>query len=90
MPAKTNPVKDDDPAPIDREAIERDLTRRVIEWAETWRKCPRKGCRRNAVCLDPDDCRGMGRGAPTEWTDQDRKTIRAALNQELARRARDA
>jgi hypothetical protein len=48
---------------------EETLTRRIHIWAQTWRRCPKKGCRRSRRCLRFHDCAGVPKGNywPTAW-----------------------
>ena len=74
MPAR----QPDDDRPRTRAELERSLARKVWIWAETWRRCPRKGCRRIGACLDFDHCAGVTPG-PAVFTERQKRAIRRAL-----------
>lgn len=51
--------KRDPDRPRTGEEVEASLARRIRIWAQTWRRCPKKGCRRAGRCLRFDDCAGV-------------------------------
>jgi hypothetical protein len=71
--------------PPSRAEIERRLSRRIANWAGFWRRCPRKRCRRARACCDLDDCAGLDPGS-VDLTEEQRRALRAALDERLARR----
>ncbi|HET7714203.1 MAG TPA: hypothetical protein VFK86_01105 [Bauldia sp.] len=64
------------------EDVEVRLARRIHIWAQTWRRCPKKGCRRTRRCLRFDDCAGVSK-EPYWPSEKDRRRyfdpLRAAL-----------
>jgi hypothetical protein len=44
------------------EDAESRLARRIQIWAQTWKRCPKKGCRRAHRCLRFADCAGVPSG----------------------------
>jgi hypothetical protein len=40
---------------------ESSLARRIRIWAQTWRRCPKKGCRRASRCLRFNDCAAVSK-----------------------------
>ena len=81
MPRKSR----DADRPVTGEDVDRSLMRRILIWAQTWRRCPKKGCRRAGQCLRMNDCAGVAKGDywPSE-KDQRRyfQPIRAAIRAE--------
>jgi hypothetical protein len=41
----------------ERDRLDRVLAEKIVAWAKIWEACPNAGCRRNARCLQQDDCR---------------------------------
>jgi hypothetical protein len=39
------------------------LARRIRIWAKSWRRCPKKGCRRASRCLRFDDCAAVSKAS---------------------------
>jgi hypothetical protein len=68
------------------EEVERRLAHRIRIWAQTWKRCPKKGCRRAGKCLRTDDCAGLPAGPPTWPTEEVQRWFRDALDRERARR----
>jgi hypothetical protein len=58
------------------ERLDRELARKISEWARTWERCPLAGCRRNNRCLDFDNCRGVSHEPLSE---EDLQKLREAL-----------
>ncbi len=48
--------------PVTGAEVDASLSRRIRIWAQTWRRCPKKGCRRASRCLRFDDCAGVPKG----------------------------
>lgn len=42
---------------------QRSLARKIHIWARTWRRCPKKGCRRASRCLRFDDCAAVSKAS---------------------------
>jgi hypothetical protein len=53
--------KRDPDRPVTGDDVEARLARRVQIWAQTWRRCPKKGCRRASRCLRFNDCAGVSK-----------------------------
>ena len=53
--------KADENAPAAARTSKRSLARRIRIWAQTWRRCPKKGCRRAGRCLRFHDCAGVSK-----------------------------
>jgi hypothetical protein len=71
-----------------RESIEESLSRKIAAWARFHERCRRGGCRRNARCLEPGNCRVIRDRPPP--TDEERlalgRRLREVLNAEMERR----
>ena len=79
------PRKHDPARPVIRAEVEASLARKIRIWAETWRRCPRKGCRRAGECQNFDDCAGVPK-EPVEMPEADKRVFRAAIEKERVRR----
>jgi hypothetical protein len=51
--------KPDADRPVTSEDVEASLAREIWKFAEVWKRCPKKGCRRAGECLRLDDCAGV-------------------------------
>lgn len=56
------------------EDVEESLARRIHIWAQVWRRCPKKGCRRMRRCLRFHDCAGVSK-EPTWPTAREKRLI---------------
>jgi hypothetical protein len=61
----------------ERDRLDRVLAEKIGAWAKLWETCPNAGCRRNARCLQEDDCR-MHTGE--ELTEEECASIREWLD----------
>jgi hypothetical protein len=68
------------------EDVERRLIRKVRIWAQTWKRCPKKGCRRAGKCLRFDRCAGLPAGPPTWPTEEVQRWFRDMIDKEKMRR----